>query len=277
MEKETGASKQVESDVWNAIAAFEQILEAIPNDRVALETLYEAYEQIGDKSRSLEYLTALAQTIAEEEDLEAAPDIINKLNAHAADTPAVKPALRQLERLLVQNKMPSSADSSETSKRKTIDITNELALAWNLLQAGEFTQEEYSNVVHDLSENSSKNIQVPISVLHVLHDRSFKGMDRILKFLSKDSGLPLINLTGFEPPKEVMAILPRPFLVHRGAIAFELMGADALIAILNPYDGVLQADVKRAAGRACHFYLVNAADYDIVLDRIKKAQDKASP
>jgi tetratricopeptide (TPR) repeat protein len=272
MDKKPAAPKNIESDVWNAIAAFEQILEAIPNDRVALETLFEAYEQIGDRSRALDYLSQLAQTIAEEGDAEAAPDVINKLNAYVQDNPAVKALLQQLERLLVQKKLPSSDSQSETGKRKNIDITNELAMAWNLLQAGELSQEDYSNVVHDLSENSSKNVQVPISVLHVLQDRSFKNMEKVLKFLVKDSGMPIVSLSSFELPKEYCTLLPIVYPMHRGAIVFEQMSQDLLVAVLNPYDAVLQADVKRITGKKCHFYLTLASEYDNTLEKIKKAQ-----
>jgi hypothetical protein len=59
-----------------------------------------------------------------------------------------------------------------------VDITNELALAWNLLQAGILSQEEYSNVVHDLSENSSKNVQVRCRLCMYVHDRGFKASRR---------------------------------------------------------------------------------------------------
>ena len=37
------------SNVREAIAAFEQILEALPDDRLALETLLDAYAEIGDR------------------------------------------------------------------------------------------------------------------------------------------------------------------------------------------------------------------------------------
>ncbi|MFH0878873.1 MAG: hypothetical protein V2A34_04100, partial [Lentisphaerota bacterium] len=112
MDKEASSQPKVESEVWNAIAAFEQILEAIPNDRVALETLFEAYEQIGDKTRAMDYLLKLATSIAEESDVDAAPDIIQKLNKYAADSADIKAMLNQLERLLVKNKMPASATSA---------------------------------------------------------------------------------------------------------------------------------------------------------------------
>ena len=72
----------------HAVEAFEQILDAIPNDRVALETLFEAYEQIGQTARAVEYLVRLGQSVCEEQDTEAAPEILAKLRAVGDTDPA---------------------------------------------------------------------------------------------------------------------------------------------------------------------------------------------
>ena len=56
-------SKDSEAELWNAIAAFEKILEALPNDRVSLETLVGAYEKIGDYARSLEFAFRLTRVL----------------------------------------------------------------------------------------------------------------------------------------------------------------------------------------------------------------------
>ena len=63
-----------EAEIWNAIAAFEKILEAIPNDRISLETLIEAYEKVGDHTRAKEYLLRLANVLIDESDEDAARD-----------------------------------------------------------------------------------------------------------------------------------------------------------------------------------------------------------
>lgn len=152
-----------------------------------------------------------------------------------------------------------------------IDVTAELALAWNLVQAGELTQEDYSNVVHDLTESSSKNVEVPVTVLHVLQDRTFKNLDKVLAFLSSQSGLPILSLSNFELQRETYKLLPEDFMMHRGAIVFDLMGRDALAAILNPYDMELRKDVEAITGKKCHYYLVSAESYDKCLSSIRAA------
>lgn len=261
-----------EREVRDAIAAFEQILEAIPNDRMALETLIEAYEQINDKKKALEYVIRLAEVIDEDRDAETAPRFIEKLRVLGANDPSAKQILERLQKLVVPARKqpePTAPRKAPVSKRKVIDVTAEMALAWNLVQAGELTQEDYSNVVHDLTEISSKNIEVPVTVLHVLHDRTFKNLDKVLTFLSSQSGLPIIALSNFEVQKDTFKLLPEEFMMHRGAIVFELMGRDALVAILNPYDTELRTDVESITGKACHFYMVSAESYDNCLGTIR--------
>ena len=60
-------------------------------------------------------------------------------------------------------------------------------------------------------------------------------------------------------------------MMHRGAIVFELMGRDALVAILNPYDTELRKDVESITGKKCHFYMVSAESYDNCLGMIRAA------
>ena len=277
MEKENKKTKDAtESEVRDVIAAFEQILEAVPNDRLALETLFDAYRQIGDLATALSYLVRLGQTAADDGDKESAPDLISKLSSIGGSSPEAQHTIARLEKLLERKHEPTAASRAAENKRKAVDITPELALAWNLTQAGELSQEDYSNVVHDLSENSSRNVEVPITVLHVLHDRAFKNIDKVMNFLSTDSGLPILNLASFEVQKDAYKALPIEVMMHRAALPFEAMGEDLLVALLNPYDTELQEDMRRITGRKCHFYLVTSETYDSCLASIRKAMEYAT-
>ena len=274
MEKNQLKKNTSEREFRDAIGAFDQILEAIPNDRMALETLIDSYEQINDIKKALGYVIRLAKVIEEDRDTEAAPRLIEKLRALGANDPSAKHILENLQKLIAPTQKapePTAPRSTPLSKRKVINITAELALAWNLVQAGELTQEDYSNVVHDLTESSSKNVEVPVTVLHVLHDRTFKNLDKVLTFLSSQSGLPIVSLSNFEVQKDTFKLLSEDFMMHRGAIVFELMGRDALVAILNPYDAELRKEVESITGKECHFYMVAAESYDHCLDTIRTA------
>jgi tetratricopeptide (TPR) repeat protein len=278
-EKDAKKAKGADTEVRDAIIAFEQILEAIPNDRLALETLYDAYLQIGDKAKAIEHLTRLSKVVVDDQDSAAAPPLLEKLVSLAGGDPSAQKMIEGLKALSAKRSAAAApaAKKPDVARRRIVDITSELALAWNLVQTGELSQEDYSNVVHDLTESSSKNVEVPISVLHVLHDRGFKHLDKVLNSVAGNSGLPIIPLASFDVQKEAYNLLPVDFMMHRGAIVFELMGSgDALVAILNPYDTELRDAVKKTVGRRCHFYLASAENYDACLENIRKALKAAA-
>jgi len=275
---EEGAKKKDESELNDAIITFEQILEAIPTDRLALETLSDAYEQLGDIVKALDYYVRLGAVLLSEDDKAATPHVLEKLQSLGAKDTAAQKMAEKLSRLVTPDEAELSEELAETKKRvgafrRTADITAELALAWNLVQAGELTQDEYSSVVNDLTESSSRINQVPVTVLHVLRDRTFNNYEKILSFLSQNSGLPIIPLASFELQKDANSLLSEDIMVHRGAIVYELMGKDALVAILNPYDTELRKEVESITNRTCHFYIVGADDYDKYLYLMKKSAE----
>jgi tetratricopeptide (TPR) repeat protein len=261
--------KSEESEVWTAIDAFEQILDAMPEDRTALETLYQAYSRIGDKSRSIEYLVRLAQVIHEEGDTASIPSIYSALKQEGRVSPSAAAAAEQLETLLANMGMPSPTELQQhhSPGTKGNDISQELKLAWNLMQAGELTQDEYSLIAKDLTENSTKNAQVPVSVLHAIHDRGFTHLDRILTHLSRNTGSPILMLSCFEFDRGTFSLLPNEFSRHKGALTFQQLGNECMAAILNPYNDALKDEVRALLNRRCHFYLVAPADYDAYLER----------
>ena len=266
----TAAVANADSEIWAAVSAFEKILEAVPTDRLAIETLADAFEKLGDKTKSQQYLMRLVDVVLLENDSAAGPGLIERLEAYGREE-AMLQARKRVEQMLARDAAARmAAEKNSATVRKAADITHEVSLAWELLQEAKLSQAEYSAVVQDLSENSSKRIDVPVSVLHALADRQFKGMDKVLTHLCKLSGLPLIVLSSFELNPEAFMLLPMEFMTRRGAIVFDLMGRDALVAVLNPVDKDLQADVKRVLKRECHFYLSNSSDYDAVLGAIRK-------
>jgi hypothetical protein len=280
-----------ESEVWSAIAAFEQILEAIPNDRTSLATLAHAYEQIGDLARAKDYTVRLADIVLGEADHQEAKNILPKLALYAVGDAAAEEALKRLQAFVeTAGDVPGDAPRAEgkekdkkesravvqspaakatASGRTSFNIANELPLAWNLLKANELTQEEYSNVVQDLTELFSTDAAVTVSVLHVLHDRSFKNLPKVLARLAKDCGTPIIAISNFELQPEAFSLLPLDFIVKRGVVLFDFFGDAALAVILNPYDKELMKDVEHIAGRKCFFYLTPPAEFDHAVGKLR--------
>jgi tetratricopeptide (TPR) repeat protein len=265
-----------QAEVWSAISAFEEILQAVPDDRVALETLHEAYDKIGDQAQALSYLKRLATVIIEEQDAEGAGSILTTLQKESADDDEESAqmieklsALKEKADKKAQEKQGKAETRKKTKRRRPVDITSELSLAWNLLQANEITQDDYNNIVHDLSENSTRAHSSPISVLHVLTDRQFKNEESILAHISNDSGVPFVRLRNFDLEREVAVMVPVEQLERRGAMVFGTMGDDALVAILNPYDMDLRQEIEESVGKRCHYFLVSAEEYDEYLGKIR--------
>lgn len=271
MEKTKQFEKSPESEVWNAIAAFEQILEAIPEDRTALETLYEAYEHIGDKAQALEYIIQLSNIVIEEGDSEPIGWLYSEVERIGGTDPRVEEAQKKMEELLLQMGMPSPADMAPKKRRAStkISISSELSLAWNLMQAELLNQDEYSTIVEDLTENSTKTLGVPVTVQHALNDRGMTNQDRVIEFMCQDSTLPLVTLSDFNVEASSYSLLSMDYLEQHGAIVFDVIGSDACVAILNPYNYELREEIETQLNRTCHFYLVNAEDYDQKLNIIK--------
>ncbi len=277
--------EQIENQVWSAIAAFEQIVETIPDDRVSLEALSHAYEQVGDLTRSRDYLLKLVNVVVAENDREAATLLRERLAQHTGD-PLILKADEQLETLLTAGKparefeIPSDqvlADTSRTedTERRSSHVAAELSFAWTLFEASQLNQEEYAQVAQDLSEISSSQTPVTLSVLHVLHDRANRNLDYILTYAAKESGIPVIPLSLFDVQSSTFALLPQEFIVRYGAMVFELMGQDALVAILNPYNKALRTQVEHLIGKRCHFFLTTPADFDTILEKMAKASPPA--
>ena len=272
-----------DSEVWSAIAAFEQILEAMPNDRTSIETLAHAYEQIGDLSRAKEYVLRLAGVIVAEQDRDAAAGMLEKLLAYGEDDPAAAEIGKRLKEL-TEKAQKTKTPKAEPGQRETaptkqepaatgvatgFNIANELPFAWNLLQANEITQEEYSAVVQDLTDMSGTDATVTVSVLHVLNDRGFKNLARIVAAVAKNCGTPVIALSSFDLQSEAFTLLPLNFMIKRGAVVFELFGNEALAVVLNPYDKQLMKDVETLSGRKCYFYLAQPFEFDAAITKIK--------
>jgi len=261
---------QAESDIWNAIGQFEKILEVMPNDRFSLETLTDAYEKIGDHTRAKDYLLRLANVLADEGDEDAAQDTLQKLKLLDQSDRNVKDAADRLEGLQSKKVMAVVIDGGHTPASRQGHIAAEISFAWNLLQAKKLSQEEYSLIVHDLSENSGRAGDIPVSTLHTLHDRNYPQINEIMSFVATACNTPVICLANFEIQKEVCALLSWEFMTNRGAIVFETIGDDALAAILNPYDNQLKMDIEGLTGKDCHYFLVAPEDFDGALGKVKK-------
>lgn len=275
------SKEELESEVWSAISAFEQILEAIPNDRASLEALSNTYEQIGDHTKAKEYMLRLGDVYFEENDIEAARQLVDHMRPYEAEDPKVKGLIDRIEKLgpgrttaavptVIEPESHFDKPKGGDRGRVSFSMSDELAFAWNLLEAKELTQEEYSSVVQDLTEMSSVDSATTVSVLHVLEGRAFKNLEKAMAFVSKECGTPIISIACFDLRPEATSLLSREFMLKRGSLVFEVLGKDALAVVMNPYDRQLRKDVEGLAGRKCHFFMTLPSEFDKALEVVTK-------
>ncbi len=265
-----------ETEVWNAIAAFEKILEVMPDDRSSLETLSHAYEHIGDRVRALEYILRLGKIVARDRDAEAAAHLVGKLTGYGTSDPQVTSVVELLSPLAAQAQAKAAAaavaaaneppEPSVPQPRRDVPVrfrvADELSFAWKLFEAGEISQEDYASVAHDLAELSIDGHLSTVSVLHVLEHRAFAGMERVMGYVSRESKTPIVSLQVFELQAEPAKLLVPEFIIRRGALVFGMIKDEVMVVVMNPFDRSLRADIEKATGRKCHYFMALPAEFD---------------
>jgi hypothetical protein len=278
-EHDNDARKKLEQEVWSAISAFEQILEAMPQDIASLQALSHAYEQIGDLTRAKDYLLRLGGVLLDEGDVAAAKELVHKIAAYAGEDARAADLVARIEQAglkpppaVVPTAEPvagSRALRQEVQERAVFSMADELSFAWNLMEAKELTQDEYASIVHDLTEMSATDNNTTISVLHVLQFRASKSLDRIMGFVARDCGTPIVALGSFGFPVDAMLALDLTFMIRRGALVFGFIGSEALVVVMNPYNELLRKDIEVITGRKCHFFVALPSDFDQAMLRVR--------
>jgi hypothetical protein len=266
----TDENKQMDTDLADSIIMLEQILEVMPGDTMAVKALYNAYCQCDRRDRAFEYLGKLSDMVYDSGEVETAAFVVEQLQKFTDEFPSEAAAQLARIRTLEVNESPAPKEkNAQEEQHVDADISEELALAWKLYEENQLTQEEYSSILHDLTEISSKEVDVPVSVLHVLNDRGFNQMNRIMNYMSSRSGAPCISLLNFELPEKVSEVIPLDMVAHDGALPFGFFGNDLLVGVLNPYNNLLVDKVERVSGHRCHTYLVSPEEYDATLEKFR--------
>lgn len=253
---------------------LEQILEVMPDDLFTLRALYETSLKLEQPEKAFEYLKRLDNGVRASQNAEMIAFVLNQYASIVDDVPEVRKRMDRLQELKhVADLMNDGVPEKPVTERKS-GLESEMALAWELFQDEIISQEEYSNVLHDITEMSSREVSVPVTVLHILHDRNFSRFEKLLTYLCQKSGVPIMVLSQFEEREELREVLPLEFISHHGVLPFAQVGSDLLLAVLNPLNKELVFRAGELSGRRCHAYLVTPPEYDLRLSQIKKALSK---
>jgi type IV pilus assembly protein PilB len=90
---------------------------------------------------------------------------------------------------------------------------------------------------------------------------------KLHEFLSKQYGVPAINLRDFEVSPEVVAILPRAVAATFGVIPVNLAGQTLVVAVEDPSNEWLLSAVARFTGRQIEPVVAAAPAIDEAIDR----------
>jgi hypothetical protein len=277
---------EARESILRAIEAFEQIVEVMPDDTISLEALCHAYQQLGDGAKARKHLLALADAVLTANEPGAIAGMVERLRPYASESPEAAALLQRIEARIGGGRGPSleatsaGGESPRAPRREVssvFNMTEALAYAWRLFEAKELTDAEYAKVVHDLTEMSVGGSMTTFSMLHVLEGMSYPGLERVMNFVAKDCGTPVIALSCFDIRREAASLLPMDFMMRRGILAFAEMGRDLLAATVNPYEEGLPADVEALTGRRCHMFLTLPSEFDAAMNRVTDVQTEAAP
>lgn len=262
--------------VDETISIYENMLKSSPNDQMALESLAAAYEKAGNTLRARSTLIKLSRVILSNKDSSAALAVIELLKPHSSVDFDALEAQTSLETLIQEFPPSGPREAAPVSVEPPpsgvildkIILNREMSLAWELFEAGQLKQEEYSVIVDDITGEIAESKGSAVSVLHSVVDRSVPGFDGLVQHLKDKSHCPYLNLSAFEPQPVDLHGVPKSYLLRQGAVAFDSIGGELLIGLLNPVDDTLKKDLRHYLNVPCHFYFVTPEEFDRAWEKI---------
>lgn len=266
------------------VTMFEQILEVMPGDEMALRALYDAYSHLDRRDQAFEMLNRLTEIALDTEEYHLGDFLVSQYSLYEDLSNSRSVGLRErLSTCLLDMQQAGAEASTVETKNTPLEVgpddrkDAELSLAWELYQDGLLQEEDYTMVVQDITEMLAKDVAVPVTVLHVLSDRRFTHYSAVVTWMAQKSGSPFISLRTFEIGADLQVALPSSFIQKNAALCFKSIGGELLIAVLNPFDTKLIKTVASMVGRTVHPYLIDAEEFDEYLKDIQEIQKTLSP
>ncbi len=255
------------------IAYFEKMLQLTPDDRVTLQFLCVAYEQIGQFDKQRRALVSYAGVLLKEKDFEEAEKLVEKLEKYTEpDARAAVLRIRAAHRP-PQSVEPPKEDAAQTSGNKTttavyIAIKAEKKLARHLAES-KVIDEAAADAIQD---RLTALADVPgcflVSTLSEIEKENTATAEAVCAFLADETGAPPIPLEAFPAVEELSQNLPDSIVRVRGVLPFAQIGNTLLVATLNPFDDALKQQIESAAGTPCRLYIANPRTMETTLDKI---------
>ena len=265
----TGASVKFDARLAEGVAYFEQMLEIMPDDRTTLEFLVVAYDMLGEHEKGQKTLVSLAKLLLKENDVEALKGLLPRLEA--SDYAPAKALYLKVSTLTAPAPDLTPEQPKElTEKEKTAlaaqeAVSSERALLMLLRDAGIIAESDFGVFVGHLVIPNVEGRIFLISALQILKNENPSLYEKSVAYLADHFNTPPIPLAAFDPPAMNFNGYSKRIMRLRGVVPFAKLGNTMLIAMLNPADAALKAELE-AAG-PCRLYLANPADVETALDK----------
>lgn len=265
---------ELEKELKESIAYFEQILSVLPGERTALEFLSVASSQLGDEKKALGYALTLAESVLREKDVKDAAPVIERLKNF--DDSRAKAMILKLQVLVAP---PAElkferVSMGETCATPAIAAKAELKLLKRLVDDGVLHASLVRNAFDQLENLPTSQVDFLISALLILEKENLSGASDALVAVADAAHAPPISLDAFDIPPPYVRKLPEKLVKVRGVVPFAKIGSDWAVAVLNPLDDSLRIEVTESLGARCHFFLAVPATIEKALERVFRAEQE---
>ena len=271
-----------------AIHTLETLLEVFPEDISSLESLAAAYEEMGDQAKFMEKGKRLARLLSKGDDTKPVIKLVNRLLHLTPNDPEVlalqeealaKDILASMN-APVSDVPPAASDAGaagHTVGELTFDLHAELDLAWLLLQKQMITQEQYETSIERLTTSSAaQRGDSPLALLQELREMDRVNLDKIIAFLSSETGMPYLELGRCECDEETVSLLPLPQAKRLGVLPFDRLSTDLMVALLNPVSHEWRQRVQMFLGvDKVHFYFTSPDEFLAAIVKVQERRAKS--
>ena len=237
---------------------FEQMLQLMPDDRITLEFLVVAYEQLKEPEKGRAAVISLVKLLIKQGDFAAAADLLPRLEA--IDTDEAKVLALRVHRLAAPSpelvpEVPKSLTPEELAAEETrTAVDAETALVELLREGGMLSDaEEVERLREQVAATGGGGRIFLVSALAILEKENSDLCEKCLAFLADRFAMPPVPISAFERKADLVGRFPVELLRIHGAVPFAAIGETALVALVNPADERLRAML--AETMPCRFYL----------------------
>ena len=237
---------------------FEQMLQLMPDDRVTLEFLAVAYDQLGEVEKGKKTVVSLANLLLKQGDLAAAAGLLPRLET--IDTDEAKILVLKIRRLTAPSpelvpETPKPLTPAELAAEETqAAVDSEVALVELLWSNGVIASEEDAMRLRDqIVSTPSGGAVFLVSALAILEKENLELCEKCLAFLADRFGTPPVPVAPFERNADILGRFPAETLRIRGVVPFARIGEVALVALINPADEKLRERLSEVM--KCRFYV----------------------